>query len=155
MNNKQNVTIIKKYSNRRLYNTNSSAYINLEDLYQMIREGEDFIVQESSTGEDITNIILTQIIMEQESKGYNLLNKKFLRGIIGFYDNSMGSILPHYLANAIEIFIQNQEQFKAFITDHYFKQNLDKLSPLNMFDELMRSNLKLFDIFSAHKEKKE
>src|SRR5580704_8359071 len=86
--------VVKKYANRRLYNTESSSYITLENLAEMVRQGRDFVVYDAKTGEDITRGVLTQIIVEQEGKGQNLLPITFLRQIIGFYGDSLGGLVP-------------------------------------------------------------
>src|SRR5579883_1345396 len=89
--------IVKKYANRRLYNTAASSYVTLDDLARMIKEGADFVVYDAKTGEDITRSVLTQIIVEQEQKGQNLLPISFLRQLISFYGDSMQVLVPGYL----------------------------------------------------------
>ena len=89
--------VIKKYANRRLYNTASSSYVTLDHLSEMVREGTDFVVLDAKTGDDITRSVLTQIIFEQESKGQNLLPVQFLRRLIRFYGDQMQGFLPPYL----------------------------------------------------------
>src|SRR5678815_3616989 len=89
--------VIKKYANRRLYNTASSSYVTLEHLSEMVKQGVDFVVYDAKTNEDITRTVLTQIIFEEEGKGQSLLPIQFLRQLIGFYGNSMQSFLPSYL----------------------------------------------------------
>ena len=103
---------IKKYANRRLYNTGTSTYVTLEDLAMMVKNGEDFVVYDAKTGEDITRSVLTQIIFEQESKGQNLLPINFLRQIIRFYGDSMQMLVPRYLDISIENFTREQEKFR-------------------------------------------
>ena len=100
--------IIKKYANRRLYNTRSSSYITLEDLSRMTREGVDFQVLDAKTGNDITHQILTQIIMEEESHGEQMLPISFLRQLISMYGNSMQQLMPHYLEASMDNFRANQ-----------------------------------------------
>lgn len=116
-NNGEEPVIIKKYANRRLYNTQSSSYITLDDLAQMTREGTDFKVVDAKTGNDITHSILTQIIMEEESHGEHMLPIGFLRQLISMYGNSMQSMMPQYLEASMENFRANQqklqEAFKA------------------------------------------
>ena len=92
--------IVKKYANRRLYNTATSSYVTLDDLAKMIKEGGDFVAQDAKTGEDITRSVLTQIIVEQEQKGQNLLPTSFLRQLISFYGDSMQFLVPGYLIPA-------------------------------------------------------
>ena len=104
--------VIKKYANRRLYNTDTSSYVTLEDLCLMVKEGANFVVYDAKTGEDLTRQILTQIIFEQESQGQNLLPINFLRSLIGFYDNSLKDFVPAYLETAMQTFMQNQEKMR-------------------------------------------
>ncbi len=105
--------VVKKYANRRLYNTESSSYVTLEDLAAMIRAGRDFVVYDAKSGDDITRSVLTQIIVEEESKGKNLLPESFLRQMIGFYGNNMGQLVPGYLEFAMTGFAKQQEQWRA------------------------------------------
>ena len=100
----QEPVTIKKYANRRLYNTGTSTYVTLEDLAVMVKDGEDFVVYDAKTGEDITRSVLTQIIFEQENKGQNLLPITFLRQVIRFYGDSMQMLLPRYLEVSIDSF---------------------------------------------------
>ena len=107
--------VIKKYANRRLYNTDTSSYVTLEDLCTMVKEGSEFIVYDAKTGDDLTRQILTQIIFEQESHGEHLLPVNFLRSIIGFYDNSLKSFVPHYLESTMQTFSGNQEKMQELL----------------------------------------
>ena len=104
--------IIKKYANRRLYNTESSSYITLDHLGTMTREGRDFQVVDAKTGEDITRSVLTQIIMDEEGRGQTMLPVPFLRQLISMYGDSMQSMVPHYLEASMEAFAKNQAQFR-------------------------------------------
>lgn len=104
--------IIKKYANRRLYNTDTSSYITLDDLARMTREGIDFQVLDAKSGNDITHSILTQIIMEEEASGEQMLPISFLRQLISMYGNSMQSLMPHYLEASMENFRANQTKFQ-------------------------------------------
>lgn len=104
--------VIKKYANRRLYNTESSSYITLDHLGAMTREGRDFTVVDAKTGEDITRSVLTQIIMDEEGRGQTMLPVPFLRQLISMYGDSMQSIVPHYLEASMEAFAKNQVQFR-------------------------------------------
>jgi polyhydroxyalkanoate synthesis repressor PhaR len=104
--------VIKKYANRRLYNTRSSSYITLDDLSRMTREGTDFQVLDAKTGNDITHQILTQIIMEEESSGEQMLPISFLRQLIAMYGNSMQSMMPHYLEATMDNFRANQRKLQ-------------------------------------------
>src|SRR5438552_12608029 len=96
--------VVKKYANRRLYNTESSSYITLDNLAQMVRAGRDFVVYDAKTGEDITRSVLTQIIVEEENKGRALLPTSFLRQLIGFYGDNLQSLVPRYLEQAMTLF---------------------------------------------------
>ena len=102
--------VVKKYANRRLYNTESSSYITLESLAEMVRDGRDFVVYDAKSGEDITRSVLTQIIVEEESKGRAMLPTGFLRQLIGFYGDSMQGMVPNYLESAMAAFARQQEQ---------------------------------------------
>ena len=107
-----NRVVVKKYANRRLYNTESSSYITLDTLADMVREGRDFVVLDAKSGDDITRGVLTQIIVEEESKGRALLPTTFLRHLIGFYGDSMQGIVPRYLEQAMASFARQQEQVR-------------------------------------------
>jgi polyhydroxyalkanoate synthesis repressor PhaR len=114
MNKSDNPVIIKKYANRRLYNTGTSTYVTLEDLAAMVKRGEDFAVYDAKTGEDITRSVLTQIIFEQENKegGQNLLPITFLRQLIRFYGDSMQTLVPRFLETSIDSFTKEQGKFR-------------------------------------------
>jgi polyhydroxyalkanoate synthesis repressor PhaR len=105
-------TTIKKYANRRLYHTGTSSYVTLEDLALMVRQGEDFVVVDAKSGEDITRTVLTQIIFEQESKGQNLLPSPFLRQLIQFYGDNMQSLVPNYLEFSLDRFMAEQQKLR-------------------------------------------
>src|SRR5271154_1356511 len=106
----QTPVIIKKYANRRLYNTATSSYVTLDNLSQMVRGGGEFLVYDAKNGDDITRSVLTQIIVEEEQKGQNLLPIGFLRQLIGFYGNNMQWLVPRYLEYALKSFSRNQDQ---------------------------------------------
>ena len=108
--------IIKKYANRRLYNTQSSSYITLEDLSRMTREGIDFQVLDAKTGADITHQILTQIIMEEEAHGEQMLPVSFLRQLISMYGDSMQALMPHYLEATMDNFRATQRKLQETLT---------------------------------------
>ena len=110
------VVVIKKYANRRLYNTSTSAYVTLDDLAKMVRDGTDFVVFDAKTNEELTRQILTQIIFEEESRGEALLPVQFLRRLIGFYGGHMQGVLPSYLEMSLESFSRQQEQFRSQVT---------------------------------------
>lgn len=107
--------VIKKYANRRLYNTEASSYVTLEDLAGMVRAGRDFAVYDAKSGDDITRSVLTQIIVEEESKGQNLLPIPFLRQLIGLYGDSVQSLVPRYLEFAMGSFARQQEQMRQSV----------------------------------------
>src|SRR5438874_8484331 len=105
--------VVKKYANRRLYNTETSSYITLDNLAEMIRAGRDFAVYDAKSGEDITRGVLTQIIVEEEGKGRALLPTTFLRQLIGFYGDQMQSLVPRFLEQAMSALAQQQEQMRS------------------------------------------
>ena len=126
------VVIIKKYANRRLYNTRSSSYITLDHLARMTRENIDYKVLDAKSGTDITHQILTQIIMEEESSGEQMLPVSFLRQLISMYGNSMQSLMPHYLEASMENFRTNQVKLRQAFEDNLSKNPLAKLAEQNM-----------------------
>ncbi len=109
--------VIKKYANRRLYNTSSSTYVTLDNLAQMVKDGDEFIVKDAKSGEDITRMVLTQIIFEEENKGENLLPLNFLRQLIKFYGDSMQAVVPSYLEFSLESLSREQEKFQKQISN--------------------------------------
>ncbi|HEY5105842.1 MAG TPA: polyhydroxyalkanoate synthesis repressor PhaR [Caulobacteraceae bacterium] len=129
---------IQKYANRRLYNKATSAYITLEDLSTMVKEGVDFVVYDAKTGDDITRKVLTQIIFEEEGRGQNLLPIQFLRQLIGFYGDRMQAFLPSFLELSLDTFIRQQTRARGQIA---------ALTPAGAgrFDEQIRQNIALFD----------
>jgi polyhydroxyalkanoate synthesis repressor PhaR len=114
---KKDAVVIKKYANRRLYNTETSAYVTLDDLAAMVRSDRDFVVFDAKTSDDLTHSVLTQIIVEQEAKsgGQMLLSVPFLRQLIRFYDDSVGKMVPSYLQMSIETLVKDQEKFRAHL----------------------------------------
>ncbi len=132
--------IVKKYANRRLYDTLTSRYVTLEDLCQMVKDGIDFVVQDAKSGEDLTRSVLTQIIFEQESKGYNLLPIPFLRQIIAFYGDNISALLPPYLEKSMENFTKNQEYMRNYIGSF-----MGDFSPLKQFEEISKQNMQYFE----------
>ncbi len=124
--------IIKKYANRRLYNTSSSSYITLDDLAKMVRENVEFQVLDAKTGDDITHSILTQIIMDEESSGEQMLPVSFLRQLIGMYGNSMQSLMPSYLEASMNNFRQNQGSIKEMFEQGLGNSPLAKIHETNM-----------------------
>ncbi len=115
--NEADPVVVKKYANRRLYNTSTSAYVTLDDLSTMVKAGEDFVVYDAKSGADITRSVLTQIIFEEEAKGQNLLPINFLRQLIGFYGGSMQTFVPSYLEFSLESLTREQERFRQQLTE--------------------------------------
>jgi polyhydroxyalkanoate synthesis repressor PhaR len=131
--------VVKKYANRRLYNTATSSYVTLKDLSKMVRAGEEFVVYDAKSGEDLTRSILTQIILEEDSKGRNLLPINFLRQLIGYYDDSLRAFLPRYLELSMENFAANQEQIRRYIEGTF-----GQFFPMGQFEDMARQNMALF-----------
>lgn len=131
--------VIKKYANRRLYNTASSSYVTLEHLADMVKKGVDFVVYDAKTNEDITRTVLTQIIFEEESQGQSLLPIQFLRQLISFYGNSMQAFLPSYLELSLASFTQQQERLRGQFA------SLGQAGGIGAYEEQIRQNLQLFD----------
>ncbi len=131
---------IKKYANRRLYNTATSSYVTLDHLCQMVKEGLDFVVYDAKTGEDITRSVLTQIIVEEEAKGQNLLPINFLRQLISFYGDNLQFLLPGYLDQSMESFARNQEQMRRYMQDSF-----GGMFPFGRFEEMSKQNLAFFE----------
>lgn len=132
--------IIKKYPNRRLYNTETSVYVTLDDLALLVKAGRDFQVQDAKTGEDLTRQVLAQIIFELEGRGNPLLPISFLRSVIGFYDDKMGGALQHYLDASMQAFLSNQEKIRD-----YTSKAVQDFSPLTQFEEVTRQNMAFFE----------
>jgi polyhydroxyalkanoate synthesis repressor PhaR len=131
---------IKKYANRRLYNTGTSTYVTLEDLAAMVKSGEDFVVHDAKSGEDITRSVLTQIIFEQENKeGQNLLPITFLRKLIRFYGDSMQMLVPRYLEVSIESLTREQEKFRQQMAQAF------GVSPFGALEDQVRRNMEMFE----------
>lgn len=124
--------IIKKYANRRLYNTESSSYITLDHLAAMTREGRDFKVVDAKTDEDITHNVLTQIIMEEEARGQTMLPVNFLRQLIAMYGDSMQAFVPSYLEASMDSFRRNQEQFKSAVEGAFANSPFAEIAKRNM-----------------------
>ena len=137
--------IIKKYANRRLYNTESSSYITLEHLAEMVREKREFKVIDAKTGEDITHNVLTQIIMEEEARGKTMLPANFLRQLIAMYGDSMQSMVPQYLEASMEAFQRNQSQFRDAMAGAF---------ATGPFAELAKRNMELFTAAAGGKPAK-
>lgn len=131
--------VVKKYANRRLYNTETSSYITLDNLAEMVRSGRDFVVYDAKTGEDITRSVLTQIIVEEESKGKALLPTTFLRQLIGLYGDSLQTLVPRYLEGAMGAFARQQQQMRAAM-----QQTVGNLFPFGM-EEMGRQNMAMME----------
>ncbi len=136
--------VIKKYANRRLYNTASSSYVTLEHLSEMVKKGVDFVVYDAKTNEDITRPVLTQIIFEEESRGQNLLPIQFLRQLIRFYGDSMQALVPSYLELSLDSFTQQQERMRKQFADTLGGAIVGK-GGLGYFEDQVRQNMMLFD----------
>jgi len=136
--------VIKKYANRRLYNTQSSSYITLDFLAEMTRNDQDFVVVDAKTGEDITHNVLTQIIVDEESSGKQMLPVKFLRQLISMYGNSMQSLMPSYLEASMDNFRKNQKQFQEAVEGALNKNPLGQMAVKNQkqFQEAVENALK-------------
>lgn len=146
-NGKDEPTVIKKYANRRLYDTGRSSYVTLDDLCEMVQEGHNFIVLEAKTGKDITRSVLTQIIADQEASDETLLPTNFLRTLIGFYGNNMQTMLPGYLEQTMNVFAQNQERMQEQINKSFEgMRNMEGMFPQsNNLEELTRKNMEMFE----------
>ena len=132
--------VVKKYANRRLYNTATSSYVTLEDLARMIKEGGDFVAYDAKSGEDITRSVLTQIIFEQENKeGQNLLPINFLRQLIRFYGDSMQMMVPRYLEVSIDSLTREQEKFRGQIAQAF------GIGGFGAMEEQVRRNMEMFE----------
>jgi polyhydroxyalkanoate synthesis repressor PhaR len=132
---------IKKYANRRLYNTATSSYVTLDHLAVMVKDGQDFVVFDAKTGDEITRSVLTQIIFEEESKGgQNLLPIRFLRQLIRFYGDSLQALVPGYLELSMESFTKNREQVRSLMVEAFGGK-----FPFSPFEDIARQNLMLFD----------
>ncbi len=132
------IIVIKKYANRRLYNTSSSTYVTLDNLAQMVKDGDEFIVKDAKTDKDITRTVLTQIIFEEENKGENLLPLNFLRQLIKFYGDSMQAVVPSYLEFSLESLSREQEKFQKQIA------NAIGSAPFPGMEEQVKQNMAMF-----------
>jgi len=134
------VITIKKYANRRLYNTATSSYVTLDHLCQMVKDGQDFVVYDAKTGEDITRPVLTQIIVEEEGKGQNMLPISFLRQLIGFYGDNLQMVVPRYLEFAMTAFTKDQDR-----TRDYMQEALGGMFPFSNFEEMGKQNMAMLE----------
>ncbi len=131
---------IKKYANRRLYNTSTSSYVTLDHLAEMVKEGVEFAVFDAKTGEEITRSVLTHIIVEQEGKGQSLLPVSFLRHLISFYGDSLEAVVPKYLEQSMHSFADNQDQMRDYLKDAF-----GGLTPFSAFEEMGKQNVTMFE----------
>jgi len=145
---KDDPVVIKKYANRRLYNTGTSTYVTLEDLAEMVKKGEDFSVQDAKSGDDITHPVLTQIIFELENKdGQNMLPIPFLRQLISFYGDQMQMVVPSFLEQSMIAFAKEQERFREQMKSAIGKTPIDMINvstPIKAIEEQARRNIELF-----------
>lgn len=132
-------TVIKKYANRRLYHTGTSTYVTLDDLARMVKDGEDFVVQDAKSGQDITRVVLGQIIFEQENKGPHLLPISFLRQLIRFYGDSMQSIVPSYLETSLAALTRDQDKLRE-----QFTKAVQGAPGLEIAEDVARRNMEMF-----------
>jgi polyhydroxyalkanoate synthesis repressor PhaR len=130
--------VIKKYANRRLYNTQTSSYVTLDHLAQMVKQGTEFEVRDARTGEDITRSVLTQIIFEEEAKGQSLLPIKFLRQLIRFYGDSLQSFVPGYLDMSMDGFTKNQEAMRNRLAEAFGGST-------QVIENMTRQNMAMFE----------
>ncbi len=142
--------IVKKYANRRLYDTGRSAYVTLEDLNEMVKDNIDFVVQDAKTGEDLTRSVLTQIVAEQETKGENLLPTDFLRKLISLYGENMQGVVPNYLEHSMQFLVDNQKQMldrfdEQLQAQQERMQQMGQMFPgTSSFEEISRRNMEIF-----------
>lgn len=145
---KDQPVVIKKYANRRLYNTGTSTYVTLEDLATMVKKGDDFVVHDAKTGEDITHPVLTQIIFELENKdGQNMLPIPFLRQLIGYYGDQMQMIVPSFLEQSMLAFQKEQDRLREQMTSVFAKTPMgmvDMGAPMKAMEEQARLNMEMF-----------
>ena len=144
---KDGQTIIKKYANRRLYNTGTSTYVTLDDLAVMVKNGDDFVVVDAKSGEDITHSVLTQIIFEQESKtGNTLLPVSFLRQLISYYGDQMQMLVPSYLEHSMSAFTAQQDQMREHVSKAFGDTPIGRNMqvPMQLMEEQVRRNTEMF-----------
>ncbi|MFV9876043.1 MAG: polyhydroxyalkanoate synthesis repressor PhaR [Rickettsiales endosymbiont of Dermacentor nuttalli] len=136
--------IIKKYSNRRLYNTHTSDYITLDDLHKLIKNNVEFVVQDAKTGDDLTHFTLTQLVLDRELKGnVNILPINFLKQILVLYDDNLHKILSYYLESSMQTFVENQNHFRQYM-NQYFTNTVESFFPLSLLETMTKNNLQIF-----------
>ncbi len=140
---RREAVVIKKYANRRLYNTETSTYVTLEDLAVMVRGDRDFVVYDAKSGDDLTHAVLTQIIVEQEGRkdGHTLLPIPFLRQLIRFYDDSIGRMVPSYLQFSLENLVKEQEKFRSQFTSAFS----NPAAAFEAYQDQARKNMQMFE----------
>lgn len=140
---KKEAVVIKKYANRRLYNTETSTYVTLDDLAQMVRNDKDFVVYDAKSGDDLTHAVLTQIIVEQESRegGQTLLPIPFLRQLIRFYDDNIGTMVPSYLQFSLENLVKEQEKFRSMFATAFS----NPAAAFEAYQDQARKNMAMFE----------
>jgi polyhydroxyalkanoate synthesis repressor PhaR len=140
---KREAVVIKKYANRRLYNTETSTYVTLEDLAAMVRSDRDFVVYDAKSGDDLTHSVLTQIIVEQENRvgGQTLLPVPFLRQLIRFYDDSIGRMVPGYLQFSLENLVKEQEKFRTQFATAFS----NPAAAFEVYQDAARKNMQMFE----------
>lgn len=139
-------TVIKKYANRRLYDTGRSSYVTLDDLCEMVQENHNFVVIDAKSGDDITRSVLTQIIADQESEDETLLPTNFMRTLISFYGNNAKAMLPSYLEQTMAVFEQNQEKFQEHISKSFEGiPNMENMFPQQKaMEDIARMNMEMY-----------
>lgn len=148
-NGKNGPTVIKKYANRRLYDTGRSSYVTLDDLCEMVQEDHNFVVIDAKSGDDITRSVLTQIIADQEAEDETLLPTNFMRTLIGFYGNNAKAFVPSYLEQTLKVFEQNQERFQEQMTKSFENMpgvpGMDNMLPqVKELEEMTRKNMEMY-----------
>ena len=145
---KDDPVVIKKYANRRLYNTGTSTYVTLEDLADMVKRGEEFTVKDAKTSEDITHLVLTQIIFELENKdGQNMLPVSFLRQLIAFYGDQMQMVVPSFLEQSMIAFAREQDRMREQMKSTFGQNAVDMMQmtePMKAIEEQARRNIEMF-----------
>jgi polyhydroxyalkanoate synthesis repressor PhaR len=146
-NDKKEAIVIKKYANRRLYNTETSTYVTLEDLAAMVRNDKDFVVYDAKSGDELTHAVLTQIIVEQEGRhgGQTLLPVPFLRQLIRFYDDSIGRMVPSYLQFSLENLVKEQEKLRSHITKAISNPTAAPAAAFEVYQDMARQNMAMFE----------
>lgn len=146
-NEKKDAVVIKKYANRRLYNTETSTYVTLEDLAQMVRSDKDFVVYDAKSGDELTHAVLTQIIVDQEGRhgGQTLLPIPFLRQLIRFYDDQIGRMVPSYLQFSLENLVKEQEKLRGHIAKAFSNPTSAPAAAFEVYQDMARQNMAMFE----------